>query len=330
MSKTILKSDLRFLQEYLVDQDWLQNGEALVSSEKPGEGNMNFTLRLITDQRTIIIKQSRDYVEKYPDVPAPKDRALREAEFYELIESNRKLRQKMPTLLGVDRKNHVLLLEDLGEGSDYSTIYRKGELIQTKELQELAEFLSTLHLNFHRETSPNRIRNIEMRKLNHQHVFVLPYQTENGFDLDSVLPGLSEAAIAVKTDSKISKSIKELGNLYLADGDHLLHGDFFPGSWLNTKKGIRIIDPEFCFFGPAEFETGVTLAHLKMANQTDKIQKQWIEMYTKQAPLDRALSERFAAAEVIRRIIGLAQLPLDIDLEKRIQLLENAREILAT
>ncbi|HKL03505.1 MAG TPA: phosphotransferase, partial [Cryomorphaceae bacterium] len=269
-------------------------------------------------------------VEKYPDVPAPKDRALREAEFYELIESNRKLRQKMPTLLGVDRKNHVLLLEDLGEGSDYSTIYRKGELIQTKELQELAEFLSTLHLNFHRETSPNRIRNIEMRKLNHQHVFVLPYQTENGFDLDSVLPGLSEAAIAVKTDSKISKSIKELGNLYLADGDHLLHGDFFPGSWLNTKKGIRIIDPEFCFFGPAEFETGVTLAHLKMANQTDKIQKQWIEMYTKQAPLDRALSERFAAAEVIRRIIGLAQLPLDIDLEKRIQLLENAREILAT
>ncbi|MCA1762837.1 MAG: phosphotransferase [Flavobacteriales bacterium] len=329
MSKIILKNDTGFLQGFLADRNWLQEGESLIGTEIPGDGNMNFTLRLITDQRTVIIKQSRDHIEKYPAVPAPTDRALREAEFYELIATCRSLRQKMPKLLGVDRKNHVLLLEDLGDESDYSSLYREGEQIATKEIKELANFLSTLHLNFHRETSPNRIRNTAMRKLNHQHIFILPYQKENGFDLDSVLPGLSDASMDVKTDSKISTSIKELGEIYLRDGDHLLHGDFFPGSWLNTKGGIRIIDPEFCFFGPAEFETGVTLAHLKMADQTHAIQKQWVEMYMKHAPLEKELCEKFAAVEVIRRLIGLAQLPLDINLEKRIELLENAREILA-
>ena len=329
MSKIILKNDTGFLQGFLADRNWLQEGEALIGAEIPGDGNMNFTLRLITDQRTVIIKQSRDHVEKYPAVPAPTDRALREAEFYELIATSRSLRQKMPKLLGVDRKNHVLLLEDLGDESDYSSLYREGEQIATKEIKELANFLSTLHLNFHRETSPNRIRNTAMRKLNHQHIFILPYQKENGFDLDSVLPGLNEASMDVKTDSKISTSIKQLGEIYLRDGDHLLHGDFFPGSWLNTKGGIRIIDPEFCFFGPAEFETGVTLAHLKMADQTHAIQKQWVDMYMKHAPLKKELCEKFAAVEVIRRLIGLAQLPLDINLEKRIELLENARRILA-
>lgn len=330
MSKIILKNNTVLLQSYLTDRNWLREEEELVSAEIPGDGNMNFTLRLITDQRSVIIKQSRDYVEKYPDVPAPTDRALRESEFYDLISSCGSLRQKMPGLLGVDKKNHVLLLEDLKSASDYSTLYRKGEQIATKELQELADFSSTLHLNFQKATSPYLIRNTEMRKLNHQHIFVLPYQKENGFDLDSVLPGLSEASIDLKTNAKISKTIEVLGKLYLADGNHLLHGDFFPGSWLNTKDGIRIIDPEFCFFGPPEFEVGVTLAHLKMANQTDSIQKQWIDRYTKKAPLEKPLCEKFAAVEVIRRLIGLAQLPLDINLEKRIQLLENAGEILAT
>lgn len=329
MRKTILKSNVEFLQDYLTNQNWLKKSESLISCEKPGDGNMNFTLRLITNQRSIILKQSRDYVEKYPDIPAPQDRALREADFYESIATNRILQQKMPELLGVDRQNHVLIMEDLGKGSDYSTLYRREQRIQPEELQELATFLSTLHLNFHWDTAPIHFRNIEMRKLNHQHIFVLPYQADNGIDLDAVLPGLSEASKGVKTDPKISGTIHKLAELYLADGDFLLHGDFFPGSWLNTKNGIRMIDPEFCFFGPVEFEIGVTLAHLKMADQKAEIQKKWIDLYTERAPLDRSLTEKFAAAEVIRRIIGLAQLPLDINLEKRIELLDNAREVLA-
>ena len=39
------------------------------------------------------------------------------------------------------------------------------------------------------------------------------------------------------------------GRIYLSetDTDPLVHGDYFPGSWLHAGAGIRVIDPEFCF-----------------------------------------------------------------------------------
>lgn len=327
-TKIILSQDIDNLREYLVGQAWLNKDEHLEKTEKPGDGNMNFTLRVITDQRSFIIKQSRDHVEKYPDVAAPEDRALREAEFYVLIASNRQIAQKMPTLLQTDRQNHVLMLEDLGEGQDCSSLYRKGAQISAEDLEDLSNYLTTLHQHFRSKPPADRIRNRNMRKLNHGHIFVLPYQLDNGFDLNGVLPGLEEASLPLKKDRRLAARVQQLGELYLADGENLLHGDFFPGSWLRTDAGIKIIDPEFCFFGPAEFEVGVTLAHLQMADQTREIQQKWIEMYANKAALNISLCEEFAAAEVIRRIAGLAQLPLEIDLETRTELLRKAHQTL--
>ncbi len=43
------------LADYLVQRDWLEKGEQIESVEKPGEGNMNFVLRVITNQRSFII-----------------------------------------------------------------------------------------------------------------------------------------------------------------------------------------------------------------------------------------------------------------------------------
>jgi len=108
----------------------------------------------------------------------------------------------------------------------------------------------------------------------------------------------------------------------------LLHGDYFPGSWLKTHEGIKIIDPEFCFFGEIEFEIGVTLAHLKMADQPDELVEKAITFYKNQSTFNDTLCKQFMAVEILRRILGLAQLPLSIDLEKRKKLLKKARALL--
>ena len=79
------KEEIAELQQYLSEQEWLQAGEKIETLEKAGEGNMNLVLRVKTNQRSLIIKQSRPWVEKYPHILAPLERAIVEGQFYQLI-----------------------------------------------------------------------------------------------------------------------------------------------------------------------------------------------------------------------------------------------------
>lgn len=324
----VLNKNIEELSAYLQANKWLMDAETITSVEVPGEGNMNFTLRVITNNRSFIIKQSRAYVEKYPQVAAPTERVLREAEFYEQVQNHTSLSHMMPNLIGLDKDNSIMLMDDLGPGTDYAYLYKKGETISEKDLLTVIDFIANLHTSITIDTTEKRIPNKKMRALNHEHIFKYPYLQENGIDLDAILPGLKKGASFLKQDEALKKEVEKLGERYLQDGNILLHGDYFPGSWLKTASGVKIIDPEFCFFGFAEFEIGVTIAHLKMAAQPAALIEKALQHYKTKAPLDVALCEKFVAIEIIRRIIGLAQLPLQIDLEKRITLLKEAQKTL--
>jgi 5-methylthioribose kinase len=63
-----------------------------------------------------------------------------------------------------------------------------------------------------------------------------------------------------------------------------------------------------------------------MADQPDEIIQKALEIYLNIKPLDESLRKKFTAVEILRRILGLAQLPLEIDLQKRVALLEESRE----
>lgn len=323
-----LTRDTQELEKYLKTKDWLNTNETIISTEIPGEGNMNFTLRIRTGKRSLIIKQSRNYVEKYPQVAAPEERVLREAEFYEITKVNQHLSSVMPTIIGLDKENNSMAMEDLGAGKDYSYCYKKGEEISKEELTEIIDFVVVLHQNFSTKTVSKIIYNKNMRKLNHEHIFKYPYMEDNGIDLNAIIPGLATAGASLKNDEELKKEVEALGKHYLADGNTLLHGDYFPGSWLKTESGIKIIDPEFCFFGFPEFEIGVMLAHLKMADQPSELIDWALAYYTSKNELDIPLCQKFVSIEIIRRILGLAQLPLEIGLEKRKALLKEAKEII--
>lgn len=323
-----LTNDIETLQKYLREKQWITDDEKVISAEKPGDGNMNFTLRINTGIRTFIIKQSRGYVEKYPQVPAPAARMLQEAAFYKFASVEPKLKAMMPNLLNVDEQSYVLAMEDLGSGVDYSYIYKKGEKIPENELLEIMDYAAHLHNSINTKTTTRQIVNTEMLKLNHEYIFQYPYMQENGLDLDTVLPGLKEVASPIKNDEILKSKLNVLGEMYLKGGNVLLHGDYFPGSWLKTADGVKIIDPEFCFFGFPEFEIGVTIAHLKMADQPEELISKAISCYGELSKIDDTLREKFTAVEVLRRILGLAQLPLEINLQKRKQLLEESRQII--
>ncbi len=115
---------------------------------------------------------------------------------------------------------------------------------------------------------------------------------------------------------------------YRANGDTLLHGDFFPGSFLTSGSGVKVIDTEFCFFGEAEFDLGVLQAHLLLAQQPDEVIDSLFRRYQGAERFSRSLCDQYTGVELLRRLLGLAQLPLTLDLEQKRALVEQARLML--
>lgn len=315
------------LSELLHLNAWIRASDKIVLVEKPGEGNMNFVARVKTNSTSIIVKQSRPWVEKYPQIPAPAERIEVEAKFYEAVSGEDFFQKYCPRIIGYDKKNFLLALEDLGEGTDCTFLYQKNSELEYTELTKVTSFISHLHNSPIGNAEPFP-QNTELKKLNHTHIFYYPFQENNGFNLDTIQSGLQTVAIPYKTNDVLKERLKQLGEVYLGKGNCLIHGDYYPGSWLKTKSGIKIIDPEFSHFGRPEFDIGVMMAHLKMAQISTGTLKKIFEYYQKPNGFDDSLFFSFCGAEIMRRIIGVAQLPLDLTLTEKSLLLQQASELI--
>jgi len=289
-------------------------GESLACLVRAGEGNMNLTLRAtLCSGRTLIVKQSRPWVEKYDFISAPWDRANTESLFYRKISTVPALADAMPRFLAADPAACLLILEDLGPSSDLSTIYTSATPLPGATLASLAGYLRTLHDAF-RDRPDAALANPQMRSLNHAYIFDLPLKTPPE-KLDAIAPGLAAATATLTASVPYLDAVSAAAHSYLtASGPCLLHGDFFPGSWLQTASGVKVIDPEFTHFGPAEFDVGVCLAHLALAAQPAESPATFLSAYGQ--GLDGKTLATTAAIEVMRRLIGVAQLPLPPQLDK--------------
>jgi 5-methylthioribose kinase len=309
------------IEAHLLALAWIDRDERVVSISRAGEGNMNLVARVETDRRSLILKQSRPWVEKYPSIEAPEDRLLVEATFYQTVSQASTVAAGMPRLLSLDSESRCALIEDLGASSDCTDLYGGA----TVKLSEPVAWLSALHAVQPEEAHRDVLRNRDMRKLNHAHIFDLPMTGAHGMDLDEITPGLAAAARAYSTDKGLAREVQKLGHAYLEDGPTLLHGDYYPGSWLRTARGIRVIDPEFGFLGPAEFDMGVFKAHLVLAGIARPVIDEAVSRYT--GPVDAALVNQFAGVEIMRRLIGVAQLPLERTIGQKVELLKRSKEL---
>lgn len=327
--QALFLEDEASIEKYLYAKGWLKESERIEKLEKPGEGNMNFVRRVRTDRQSIILKQARPWVEKYPQLEAPMERIQVEAQFYQLIQQDEILAAYTPRCLAWDPDNYIMILEDLGEGADFLNVYQPGQQLSRADLQALVDFISHLHSKeFAADEKKNFPSNQKLKRLNHEHIFDFPYREENGFDLDTVQPGLQSLAMTYKTDTALKERIEKLGERYLSTGPCLIHGDYYPGSWLKVDGDVRVIDPEFGYFGLPEFDLGVMIAHMKMA-QAPPADIEWVlSAYQRPAIFDEHLRVAFTGVEIMRRIIGIAQLPLALSLEEKAGLMGEAGEML--
>ncbi len=297
------------LAGYLGARGWLAAGETVVSVAPAGDGNMNCTLRVVTTRSSCIVKQGRPWVEKYPSIPAPAGRTAVEGAFYQHVAGDPALAARMPALRGLDHESHVLVLEDCAGFADASSVY-EGHALGEPAQAELLAYLAALHRLLVGDPDTEPWANREMRALNHEYIYRLPLAGDAGLlaRLETLTPGLARLATDLSADAAYVSRVAALGERYLSGPPRaLLHGDFFPGSWLIDGARIRVIDPEFCCAGAPEFDYGVMAAHWLLAAQPAAAAR------AAEAAValghDGVLVAAFAGVEIMRRLIGVAQLP---------------------
>ena len=317
------------LATYLRDRGWIDRDDAVVSAAAAGDGNMNCTLRVITRRTQLIVKQGRPWVEKYPDIPAPPDRTLVEAAFYAHVAATRDVAAHMPAFIGLDHAARVLVLADCVGFRDATFVY-DGDALGAAHVTALLNYLAALHRGPVSDATAPPFANAAMRALNHTYIYAQPLAADAAFHarLDSLTPGLAAIAATLAADVPYANAVTRLGHEYLdGPGRALLHGDFFPGSWLVHDADVVVIDPEFCFAGPPEFDYGVMAAHVLLAGHDDALAARMATAAVARGH-SRALVDGFAGVEVMRRLIGVAQLPrLTRTLDVKHALLERSRRL---
>lgn len=306
---------------------WVGADEQITGMDIPGQGNMNRLLRVRLASRSFILKQAVPYVARYPQIPAPVTRLQAEAAFYRTIAPYPGLSRHTPELLGEDPGEHLLCLQDLGRLGDLTRLYAEGPgSDHDQALSVLTRWLAGLHgLAIDAAGVPP---NHAMRELNHTHIFQVPFDPDNGVALSGEL---SDHQRRLAGDGALRDRARFLGQIYLGAASHesraaLLHGDYYPGSWLeHAETTVAIIDPEFSFAGPPEFDVGVFMAHLIMSGYSQAAVAAAIRDYQAPPGFSAALADGFAGIEVIRRLLGVAQLPLQADDDTRCGWLHWAR-----
>ena len=335
---------------------WLGDEEQVTTCASLG-GESSTVMRVELQElrggwRTAVLKQSLPWLRRDESVAMPAERWRGERGFYAEVARVPAAAAHMPRLMAVNEARFLLLLEDFRGASNLASLYQGGSLAE-EAAQALGAFLRALRHGTRGREEPD-LASTGMKTLNHRMLFEAPFVSAmaggDGFGpdgsapddaaLDATEPGLGEAAAALRSDRAFRAAVSELGSRFLGAGACLVHGAFHPANWLLVPGGgVRVVDPQYGGWGDPEFDIGTGLAHLLLARQPEEVVAAFLsaavgseEAEDVESGVDRPLAARYAGVEIVRRLIGGGQLPLEAaelpDPEGgfRCDLLETARK----
>lgn len=143
--------------------------------------------------------------------------------------------------------------------------------------------------------------NTELCQITEDLIFTEPFEpvllagkpNRNHFD-----PQIAPQVEQMQSDIRLRLEVAQLKLAFMTQGQALLHGDLHTGSIMATlpdEQGncdIRIIDPEFAFYGPMGFDLGLFMANLLLnaaalgSHQPDPVRQGVYRQYLYQQILD--------------------------------------------
>jgi 5-methylthioribose kinase len=285
-----------------------------VRAEAGGDGNVNWVRRVRVGgarPRSLVLKQARPALERFPQYAAPTERLLFEARWFELARPH-DVDAICPDVLALDEANRVLVLEDLSSAERLDRALARGADVAAP-VTALARFLARVHHATRDDAAlPPQFANDAMRRLHGEHIFVLPFRAGD-FGLT---PRLEAAAREARGDAELVGAAAAAYARYLDPRGALVHGDVQAGNvLLAVGGGVKLLDAEIAHTGDPAFDLGTLLAHLALpalarGGDASPLLERVRAAYCEERPCDRdsaARAMRYAGFELIRRTIGAAR-----------------------
>ncbi len=280
-------------KDYALEKLNLFNADAELESKEIGDGNLNYVFRVWdkNSSSSVIIKQAGDTARISSDFKLSTDRNRIEAE---LLEYEGKLAKGLvPVVYKYDNIMSCCSMEDL---SDY-TIMRQA-LLQHEIFPSFADQITTFMVNTlllttdvflnHKEKKEllKRYINPELCEITEDLVYTEPYNDYKHRN-DVYPPNLEWVKKELYEDDELKLEVSKLKFDFMTNAQALLHGDLHTGSIFINESSIKVIDPEFAFYGPIGYDVGNVIANLifAWANADATVQKdqerinfkKWIE-----------------------------------------------------
>lgn len=276
---------MRFSSHYKMEGDniidyvfehsnFFDSNENLVC-EEIGDGNINYVYRIFdtNTKKSLILKQADVQTRVRPDGYLNPDRSIREAEVLKLY--NECAPDFSPKIIYADPVMAAIIMEDIGSYSNLRMELMAGKIFYGIE-KLIARFIvdtslpsTDLVLAYQKKfQAAAKFYNPDLCKITEDLVFTHPYK-----DLRQRNILLPENAEWLKKkfyeDSNLIARVAVLKEKFNNYPQGLIHGDLHSGSIFvkneNEETKIKIIDPEFAFYGPIAYDLGNVLAHFIFA-----------------------------------------------------------------
>jgi 5-methylthioribose kinase len=149
-------------------------------------------------------------------------------------------------------------------------IMRKA-LVQRRRFPKFVDHISTFLVNslfctsdfflpgVEKKEMQARFINPHLNKLQEDFVYTNPYisSPENKWN-----PLIGDEVRALRENAEVKAAIAEMKAHYMTHAEALIHADLHTGSIMLNETDTRVIDPEFCYFGPMAYDVGAVMQNL--------------------------------------------------------------------
>lgn len=235
--------------------------------EEIGDGNINYIFRVIEDEtgKSVVLKQADKFL-RSSGRPLDLDRNRIEAEILKL--EGEYAPEFVPKVYRYDDIMCVIVMEDI---SAYKNL--RKELMAGKIFKNFAEEISsflvdtllpTTDLVLDRGEKKDRVQafiNKELCDISECLVFTEPYVNDRNRNI--VIPENKEFVEEyLYNDKELHAEAGKLKNNFMNNAQALIHGDLHSGSIFINENGMKVIDPEFSFYGPMGYDVGNVIGNL--------------------------------------------------------------------
>ena len=282
--------DTETVKTYLVEQLKLFPTDEPLDAEEIGDGNINYVFRVHSraSGKSIIVKQA-DRLLRSSGRPLDITRSKREADALRIYAALTP--QFIPRIYAYDDTMSVICMEDISYCGNLRKELMAGRSLPASFVENAASFLAdavfaTSDLFLSPEEKKERVSafiNPELCAISETLVFSEPYC--NGKNRNRITPG-NETFIqkTLYNDEALKAEVASLREIFMNKAEALIHGDLHTGSiFIGSSTGVpidtnttsdrnatsepcmKIIDPEFAFYGPIGYDLGNIIANLYCA-----------------------------------------------------------------